>query len=366
MTIYNVFIHKQDVYIPDKILSFKELNNNLNNTNNAPTIISNFSIYKDDSIEAIKKKILLTVFQSGDERFSFEEMYLFGEKKEVFDVKNVYTLLSNNGKALLTYDILERYFKNIKNISDEDATLLTSLKEKDIIEFDDLLSFDKKEYTKYYSIGQESMEKENNDELFIVHPFLLSNFSEDKQMDIQTTNKKLFFEKTNIINEHELSENTIHLVLVKDLISYVEEEMQKNNLSFNESQLIKLYYPLLFNKNINSIDTLTSNDVQERLMKQTETLIEINDKKNIFEITNNHVQLFRNIYREKKYNLNYIENGIKQLQCFIESNDNIIMPLEFIFKSIHACEENTIYPILSRQIKRKIISFVFRKESSRW
>ena len=123
------------------------------------------------------------------------------------------------------------------------------------------------------------------------------------------------------------------------MISYVEEEKKKNNLSFNESQLIELYYPLLFNKNINLIDTLTSIDVQERLMKQTEILIEINDKKNIFEITNNHVQLFRNIYREKKYNLNYLENGIKQLQCFIESNDKIIMPLEFIFKSIHASEK---------------------------
>ena len=187
MTIYNVFIHKQDVYIPDTILSFKHhLDDNLNNANNIPTIISDFSIYKDDSIEAIKKKILLTVFQSGNERFSFEEIYLFGEKKEIFDVKKVYTWLSNNGKTLLTYDMLEKYFKNIKNISDNDATLLTSLKEKDIIEFDDLIPFDKKEYIKYYSIGQESMEKENKDELFIVHPFLLSDFSEDKQIDIQS------------------------------------------------------------------------------------------------------------------------------------------------------------------------------------
>lgn len=90
---------------------------------------------------------------------------------------------------------MESYFKNIKNISDDDTNLLTSLEEKDIIEYDDLLSFDKKEYTKYYSIGQTSMEKGNNDEVFIVHPFLLTDFSEDKQIDIQTTNKKLFFEE---------------------------------------------------------------------------------------------------------------------------------------------------------------------------
>lgn len=90
MTIYNVFIHKQDVHIPDNIISFGNhtniIDNNMdnNNTNNIPTIVSDFSIYKDDSIEAIKKKILLTIFQSNyDERFSFKEIYLFGEKRTI-------------------------------------------------------------------------------------------------------------------------------------------------------------------------------------------------------------------------------------------------------------------------------------------
>jgi hypothetical protein len=256
---------------------------------------------------------------------------------------------------------LESYFKNIKNISDDDTSLLTSLEEKDIIEYDDLLSFDKKEYTMYYSIGQTSMEKGNNDEVFIVHPFLLTDFSKDKQIDIQTTNKKLFFEEKNTFFEHELSENTIHLVLTKDVVSYFKNKYP--NLSFNESQLIELYYPLLFNENINSIDTLTSIGVQERLIKNTETLIEINDKKNIFEITNNHVQLFRNIYQEKKYNLAYLENGIKQIHCFIESNDNIMMPLEFIFKSIHASEKIPFIQYYPGKSKEKLYRLYSEKNA---
>ena len=161
--------------------------------------------------------------------------------------------------------------------------------------------------------------------------------------------------------DHELSENTIHLVLTKDIVSYFKNK--NPNLSLNESQLIELYYPLLFNENINSIDTLTSIDVQERLIKNTETLIEINDKKNIFEITNNHVQLFRNIYQEKKYNLAYLENGIKQIHCFIESNDNIIMPLEFIFKSIHASEKIPFIQYYPGKSKEKLYRLYSEKNA---
>ena len=352
MNTYNIIIHRNETSEENKSYVFNK-NDEL-------------AIYKDDSIETIKKKILLKVFENNNEdKFSFEEMYLFGEKKMILETNKLYKVLSDNNKNVITYEKVEEFFKNIKNIDEDDLKILESFKIKDEITYDDLLVFDGKHYIKYYTIGQK-ITNNNKKEFFIVHPFTLKemiikneyNLGE-KHFDIQTTNKYLYFEDMSEFDDNTEDIN-LHLVLVKDIL----RDMNKDNLSFNETELIKKYYPLLFNKNITTLDNLDSIEIKERLLENTKKIIGINDgAENVFKLINSNVKLMRDIYKNKKYNLNYIENGVQTLECVLKSNDNIIIPLEFIFKTIHSTEKIPLIQYYPGKLKEKLYRLYSNEES---
>jgi hypothetical protein len=64
----------------------------------------NFKIYSDDTIDVVKRKIMLAIKENGDESdsaYTYDEMYLFSKTPVLFDSNEVYQELSElaNGKT---------------------------------------------------------------------------------------------------------------------------------------------------------------------------------------------------------------------------------------------------------------------------
>ena len=113
--------------------------------------------------------------------------------------------------------------------------------------------------------------------------------------------------------------------------------------SFQE-EIIQLYYPFLYLKNIISFDQLESSE--ELLKESSKKILNENILRN-FE----NIDLFFDIYKNKKTNLNYKISGVQYIKTVIHPEYEIKIPLEVIFKILHATERNPLikYNASSRQ-----------------
>lgn len=110
---------------------FKE--DQLSIINNDPSITVTFtkqSIYLDDTIETIKKKIIMEY----SKQVAFDEIYLFTQQLQTIDSTKLYDNLTQNGKVSLTYDILFQFISNITNFSYD------KIPEKAIYTYNDILN----------------------------------------------------------------------------------------------------------------------------------------------------------------------------------------------------------------------------------
>jgi len=62
----------------------------------------NFKIYSDDTIDVVKRKIMLAIKEAGDESdsaYTYDELYLFSKTPVLFDSNEVYQELSDAGNG---------------------------------------------------------------------------------------------------------------------------------------------------------------------------------------------------------------------------------------------------------------------------
>ena len=95
----------------------------------------NISIRLDDSIEEIKRKILM-IFKND---ISFDEIYLFSLKQENINLISSYQNITQNEKLDLTKERLSQFLLNFYNVDQ------SNLSEKDEYDYDDLLSLNFKD-----------------------------------------------------------------------------------------------------------------------------------------------------------------------------------------------------------------------------
>lgn len=230
-------------------------------------IFSDYRIYPDDTIQTIKNKILLTL----NFPICYEEIYLYGQEDLVIEFNTISHLLD------------ERAFKkNVKNVED------------------DVYSVKKLVGNKYEG---------TYDYTFPVEPF---NYRE--------SDKVLFDLENSVLLSFLSQSNKLYCCLCEDVLSTTD-----NN------EIIKLYYPLLYSKNV--FDVLS-------LKTQREELIENNKKK----IPNDLLKLYEcvNIYHQINDHidepLEYKQIGIDFFDISIRSHYKIL-PLDAIFKCIHATKD---------------------------
>ena len=287
-----------------------------------PVFQSEQQIHYDDTIGTIKLKILSEFKKMA----SLDEIYLFCQKVETLNPISVYQMLTQNKKITLTHIRLQQFISNI--VTDLDGNKLEEIPVKDIYSYDDILSLkiaDRK-FIINKVLGQKFFIVEN-EYPFISNPYDVveydSFFERASRKSLSTLNSHL------LLNTGEIVDNNIYLCLAKDVI---QNSLTKN---INQQTTIKIYYPFLYNKNVNSFSDFTS----------TEEKYNTDNSKLLTEKTMESfktVDMFYDVYKLKKTDLNYVSKGIKFIKVVIKPEFNIKIPLEVIFKVIHATQNNPL------------------------
>ena len=153
-----------------------------------------YDIYKDDTIETIKKKIAISLYD--EKKVNIEEIYLFTKTKIKLSTITVYKLLSNNYTTNITYDMIEQFCKNYPDISLDVLSKKTHYTYFDLLE----LNFDLEQ------INLQSLSIYTNNYLFVSNPYDCINFTTN--ILVNTQNSKLLLDINNIVN------NELYSVLV--------------------------------------------------------------------------------------------------------------------------------------------------------
>jgi hypothetical protein len=302
------------------------------NSNKIKIVYSKQQIHLDDSIGMIKIKILNQLKKT----ISLDEIYLYCQKFETFNSVSLYQTLTQNKKLSLTNVRLNQFISNI--VSQEDGKKFEVMeREKDVYDYDDIveMKFDNKNFIVNKVLGQKFFIIEN-EYPFVVNPYDVKSYDSflerNSRKSLSTLNSHL------LLNTGEIVNNNIYLCLAQDVLTYNESKNIPQDLT------LKIYYPFLYENNINNLDDLKSN--QTNLMKKNEKYL---NESSIDYF--NTIDMFYNIYDLRKNELNYIGKGIKYLKAVIKPLYKINIPLEILFKIIHATQETPLikYNPSSRQ-----------------
>ena len=288
-------------------------------------------IHSDDSIGTIKIKILNEL----KKEISVDEMYLFCQKIEILNAISVYQSLTQNGKLQLTKVRLDQFISNI--VRDENGAPFQKPAEKEIYTFDDIfeMKLDNKKYIVNKVFGQKFFILEN-EYPFVCDPYDVTEydkfFEKSARKSLTTLNSHLLLNSGDIIN------NSIYLCLAQDVLPYLSRK------DISEETTLKIYYPFLYDRNINNLEDINRNKAK---------LIENNNKilnEKTFESFKT-IDMFYDVYHLRKSELNYINKGIKFIKAVLRPEFNVKIPLEIIFKVVHATQDNPLikYNPSSRQ-----------------
>jgi hypothetical protein len=132
------------------------------------------------------------------------------------------------------------------------------------------MKFDNKKYVVNKVLGQKFFIVEN-EYPFVCDPYDVQEydkfFEQTARKSLTTLNNHLLLNSGNIIDADNLegkNVKTIYLCLAEDVLEYLE----KKDLS--EETTLKVYYPFLYNKNINSLENLKES--KEKLLDNNKKL----------------------------------------------------------------------------------------------
>ena len=279
---------------------------------NINVMFSDEMIYLDDTIETIKKKIIITF----ENNISYDEIYLFGKQIQNIEPELVYELLTQNNKIKITENILLQFLSNIENVNVE------SIPNKDIYNYNDIIDLDiyNKSVIVNIPLGHRSIIGDSIYS-FSSNPFKLIKFdkllSSNPDNIITTTNKEI------LLSSGFLFENTIYMCSAEDVF--------ENSISKNISEILtsKIYFPFLGNKEIINLIELNKNKI--KLRDENNSIINSNFNKQL-----DNIYMFHNIYNTKENELNYIEHGINKIEFLISQNTEYKLPLDIVFKLLQS------------------------------
>ena len=290
--------------------------------NNIKVNFINEQINFDDSIEIIKKKIM-----QNNPELSFKEIYLYAQTQKTIHNVEIFQELTQNGKIELTEERLSTFLLNI-------GIKENPLPKKNVYTYEDIISLNlnKKDFRENIPIGQKFTASTNY--TYIINPFdvlAYDKFLESYADVITSTSNQSLLLETPIIEE-----NIIYLCLASDVLDY------NITNSLSEKSCIKIYYPFLYQNDIFNLTTL--NEKQQELLIESEKYI--NDQ---FEKSNDITSLFYNLNIDPS--LKYSNTGIQTLEFVIHPFIINNIPLDIIFKLLHASKE---YPMIKYNPGKKL------------
>ena len=374
----------QNLILFQKIFSYREIENI--KKFNIDILFSFECLYGDDTIETIKKKIILNIKLAKS--ISFDEVYLFSKQGIMYTPTQLYNKLSNNDTKLVTKKSLMDFLTNSHrdNLKQECELILhTDTEElKDTYTYEDIIEL----FYKYKSsdiekaIGGTEAEAPYKDEsgsgsgsgsddeeelllqelpiiedvpigqrfvyhreevVYNVNPFNVRQIDpfikEQGKNIISTTNKKILLDYEPIICQ------TIFLCLAEDMLEYVDANA---NADLAPNDMIQIYYPYLAEKEIFTISDLQTH-TQELLSSTSELL----QDKNYKDVTDS-VNLFYEAFYQRTTDLPYMTNGIFYLDFEIKPDNVINVPIDMLFKIIHANDEKPLIKLTKGRFEEKM------------
>jgi hypothetical protein len=294
---------------------FSESEINEINTKAIEVVFSTQQIHKDDSIRIIKKKIINEI---GEQELCYDEIYFFANVLESINPMSLYQLITQNETRNITHEHLTQLLINM-NINDD----IGDKKEKYL--YEDLLKWiqPRQKYPISIPIGQRFLNEQ--DYLFASNPFKqVDSLNHDIGSVDFKNNSLVTFDNQLLLNYGDIHGNNLYLCHTEDVLSFTESK------NIDSESVIQTYFPFLYKKSITSLEEFEEN--KEKLIRENTTL---NDKSTLYFFKT--VDMFYNVYYGRDSNeLPYTNRGIKQFKIKMKSEFKNILPLEVIFKNIHA------------------------------
>lgn len=268
-------------------------------------------IHPDDSIRTIKNKIIQVI---GEQTVSYNEIYAFIQVHKRVDVMQIYQQYTNKGRTNFTKTHLLQLARNMNiAISEDDLAPYAETEHFQYETVTQLIDVVPGETTVKVPIGQKFTKQ--HDMMFPSNPYDIVD--RDPLFQSTTKNHLVVFENMLLFNYGKPIDNVIYVCFAQDVLETLEHT-------------ISIYYPLLHQE-----DEISSKT--ELLQKQQE-LIKASKKR--FDkdalVVYKSVDLFYDIFNKRTTDLKYTERGIKSYDILLKNNFQTKLPLETIFKNIHA------------------------------
>jgi len=282
-----------------------------------PIRFSEQQIHKDDSIRIIKNKIL----KEYDFRRAYEELYLFSSIRKPLHIEEIFEQVSKKKdyiEAPLFHQLCIHLGLNVENLKKD-----TRFFYEDLVE---LYEKHESEPISIFPIGKKWRLYENY--LFCANPFLVQPGS--SPIESNSTNPFESFENQVLLNNYggNFLEDTIFLCFPEDVLDFMKE----SNLENRRKELFSYYFPLLSIEEIDTEEALQEN--REKLITKTKKAIH----KKAFDLYKS-IDILYDIYDKRKGELPYIDRGISAFYIKLYPEYKVLLPLDTIFKSVHATNQ---------------------------
>jgi len=281
-------------------------------------VFVNAQIHPDDTVETVKKKFLRA---AKDKDLVYEGLYMFAKSAVELTTAGVYQTLTQDGSLELTP---QRFVDFLLNIDDIDVSSLASM--DGTVSYDQVLALDfesKRDWLVDKPIGQQFAALEKSFP-YTVNPYnavaydsFLTKFSSDL---LSTTNQSLLMESG------ELASNTLYMCSVIDVMEYAI------SVNLSEDTTIRVYFPYLHALGITSLSGYR--EKAPAMVVETDSMIE--DQAWLRNVDN--VNLFYDVTSSAKNENSIFEQGIKEATVSISPEYTYNLPLDVVFKLIHADE----------------------------
>jgi hypothetical protein len=287
-----------------------------------------FKIYSDDSVDVIKRKIMLAIKSVPDlleSGYAYDELFLFSKTPVIFDSNEVYHKMTEFAKdeeeRKHDLEFLKTYLMGYSSSMGEappstDGNILSTLNQ-----------YNGKNMFKDVPIGQ-SM----NANLF-VNPFFNRRIENVELSKIKSKARPLEL----LLHTKNIVHNTLFACFARDVMDSEVESESKSILSDNENAIVlKAYFPLLYSEGIQSLSEFESESTKIKLREKTDELIDSKE----FQTNMKQIQLFYDIFEKStKPRLKSEEAGIIEINIELLPESDFNFPLELLFKLFHATEE---------------------------
>lgn len=280
-----------------------------------PTINTDQQIHKDDSIRVIKNKIVNAI---GANVVSYNELYLFMEVEKKVDIMTIHQRITNNWHNDFTREQLVQLLHNLNIPIDEAGS------ESATYTYEEVLGIVGNNYRVNIPVGQKFSKYQ--DYLFPVNPYTI-----DKELLYRPNSKNILtvFDNMLLLNYGSPIDNIITVCFAENVLNHIQSRQTVDEL---EPVIIQTYFPFLYLEDrIETIEQLVAK--KENILKKARGNID----KHAFEYYKT-IDLFYNVFYKRTSDLNYVERGIQSFSIMIDTHLNAKLPLEIVFKNIHATE----------------------------